>query len=147
MKYFQLCQEIWQQWVPQRGQSQVLQGELLRQIEKLRYEGTKNQNANWCGDHRYFCDFLRDTLCQDEALSPQRREAVDAALVRLRSCGEVARRYHLGEISDQELEEDYNGELAYPDSDLYDLVCDAVAKFYQAHPDPIPYQPLPDIRH
>ncbi len=60
--------------------------------------------------------------------------------MRLRSSGEVACRYYQGDISDEELAEDYNGELAYQDDDLYDLVCDAIALFYQANPNPIPYE-------
>ena len=33
MEEEQICREIWTRWVPKRGQSTVLQGELLRQIE------------------------------------------------------------------------------------------------------------------
>ena len=60
--------------------------------------------------------------------------------MRLRSSGEVACRYYQGDISDEELAEDYNGELAYQADDLYDLVCDAIALFYQANPNSIPYE-------
>ena len=66
--------------------------------------------------------------------------------MRLRSCGEVAFRYYKGDISDQELAEDYNGELAYQNNDLYDLVCDAIALFYRANPNPIPYERRRDGR-
>ena len=66
--------------------------------------------------------------------------------MRLRSCGEVAFRYYKGDISDQELTEDYNGELAYQNNDLYDLVCDAIALFYRANPNPIPYERRRDGR-
>ena len=47
---------------------------------------------------------------------------------------------------DQELAEDYNGELAYQNNDLYDLVCDAIALFYRANPNPIPYERRRDGR-
>ena len=50
------------------------------------------------------------------------------------------------QISDQELAEDYNGELAYQNNDLYDLVCDAIALFYRANPNPIPYERRRDGR-
>ena len=140
MEYFNVCKEIWNRWVPQRGVSQVLQGELLRQIEKLRYEAQNNENRNWDEDYLGYCDFLREHLRQAECLTPKEREGVNSALVRLRSSGEVAYRYYQGEITQEELEEDYNGELAYRDDDLYDRVCDAIAIFYQANPDPIPYQ-------
>ena len=140
MEYFNVCKEIWSRWVPQRGQSQVLQGELLRQIERLRYEAQTNENRNWNDDFLYYCDFLRANLREADCLTPEEREGVNAALVRLRSCGEVAYRYYRGEITREELEEDYNGELAYTDNDLYDRVCDAIALFYQANPEAIPYE-------
>ena len=140
MEYFHVCKEIWNRWVPQRGQSQVLQGELLRQIERLPYEAQSNENRNWNDDLLYYCDFLRSTLREADCLTPEEQEAVNAALVRLRSCGEVAYRYYQGEISDEELAEDYNGELAYQNNDLYDRVCDAIALFYRANPNPIPYE-------
>ena len=139
MEHFKVCKEIWNRWVPQRGPSQVLQGELLRQIERLRHEAQANENRNWSDDLLYYCDFLRSTLRQAQCLTQEERDAVNAALVRLRSCGEVASRYYRGEISRAELEEDYNGEVAYQADDLYDLVCDAIAVFYQANPDPVPY--------
>ena len=118
----------------------MLQGELLRQIERLRYEAQHNENRNWNDDLLYYCDFLRSTLREADCLTPEEREEVNAALVRLRSSGEVACRYYQGDISDEELAEDYNGELAYQDDDLYDLVCDAIALFYRANPNPIPYE-------
>ena len=35
MECFDVRKEIWNRWVPKRGQSQVLQGELLRQIPEV----------------------------------------------------------------------------------------------------------------
>ena len=147
MEYFDVCKEIWNRWVPKRGQSQVLQGELLRQIERLRYEAQTNPTRNWNDDYLYYCDFLRSNLRNADCLSPEEQEGVNSALVRLRSCGEVAYRYYQGEISDEELELDYNGELAYLDNDLYDRVCDAIALFYRANPNPIPYERRRGGRH
>ena len=146
MEYGNVCKEIWNRWVPQRGHAQVLQGELLRQIERLRYEAQHNENRSWNDDLLYYCDFLRSTLREADCLTPEARDRVNAALVRLRSCGEVAFRYYKGDISDQELAEDYNGELAYQNNDLYDLVCDAIALFYRANPNPIPYERRRDGR-
>ena len=54
MEEEQICREIWTRWVPKRGQSTVLQGELLRQIERLRHEAQANGNRNWCRDHAFF---------------------------------------------------------------------------------------------
>ena len=54
MEYFNVCKEIWNRWVPQRGYAQVLQGELLRQIERLRYEAQHNENRSWNDDLLYY---------------------------------------------------------------------------------------------
>ena len=43
-QYFEECKYIWQNYVPKNGVSYVLQGELLRLIEKLRYEAQENGN-------------------------------------------------------------------------------------------------------
>ena len=96
MEEEQLCREIWTRWVPKRGQSSVLQGELLRQIERLRHEAQANGNRNWCRDHAFFCAFLDHTLLDSGVLSPEEGERLHGVLVRLRSCGEVAHRYHRG---------------------------------------------------
>lgn len=48
-KYFDECKYIWANYVPKSGQAQNLQGELLREIEKLRCEAQDNGNMNWDG--------------------------------------------------------------------------------------------------
>lgn len=80
-------------------------------------------------------------------LSPEEGERLHGVLVRLRSCGEVAHRYHRGELTDHELEEDYHGETACVDDAPYNLVARGRYPLLPAHPDPIPYQPRPDVRH
>lgn len=80
-------------------------------------------------------------------LSPEEGKQLHGVLVHLRSCGEVAHRYHRGELTDRELEEDYHGETACTDDAPYDLVRGAVVRFCQANPAPIPYQPRPDVGH
>ena len=71
MEYFNVCKEIWNRWVPQRGHAQVLQGELLRQIERLRYEAQHNENRNWNDDFLYYCDFSAPP-CGRRTASPRR---------------------------------------------------------------------------
>ena len=83
MEYFNVCKEIWNRWVPQRGHAQVLQGELLRQIERLRYEAQHNENRNWNDDFLYYCDFLRSTLREADCLTPEEREAEQARYLAL----------------------------------------------------------------
>lgn len=47
MKYFEEAKEIWQKFVPESGQAETVQGELLRAVEKLRDEAIRNGNGNW----------------------------------------------------------------------------------------------------
>ncbi|MFR4561745.1 MAG: hypothetical protein ACLT5P_11395 [Flavonifractor plautii] len=94
----------------------------LRQIERLRHEAQANGNRNWCRDHAFFCAFLDHTLLDSGVLSPEEGERLHGVLVHLRSCGEVAHRYHRGELTERELEEDYHGETACTDDAPYDLV-------------------------
>ena len=42
-EYFETCKFIWKNYVPKSGQSTVLQGELLRELEKLRLEAQDNE--------------------------------------------------------------------------------------------------------
>ncbi len=145
MKYFEEAKYIWKNFVPKSGQADNLQGELLRQLEKLRYEAQDNGNINWDSSFEYFCDFLGDTLCTSEVLSKEEKDAVSSALLKIKSAGQVTLLYNNGEISDDELEEQYNCELAYTEDDLYDVVVDAIAVFYLNHKQPIPYEKNPNI--
>ena len=61
-QYFDECKYIWKNYVPQAGQADNLQGELLREIEKIRCEAQDNGNINWDDDYSYFCDFISGKL-------------------------------------------------------------------------------------
>lgn len=145
MKYFEEAKYIWKNLVPKNGQANNLQGELLRQLEKLRYEGQNNGNINWDSNFEYFCDFLNLTLCNSEALSDEDKLSVSNALLKIKTFGQIAFSYNNGKISDEEMEEKYNFQLAYTDDDLYDVVVDAIAVFYLSYKKPIPYEANPDI--
>ena len=45
-QYFDECKYIWKNYVQQAGQAHNLQGELLREIEKIRCEAQDNGNIN-----------------------------------------------------------------------------------------------------
>lgn len=64
MRYLEECKYIWKNLVPKEGQADNLQGELLRQVEKLRYEAQNNGNINWDSDFEFFCEFLKLSLLQ-----------------------------------------------------------------------------------
>lgn len=145
MKYFNEAKFIWTNLVPKNGQADNLQGELLRQIEKLRYEAQDNGNVNWDQDFEFFSDFISDTLSNSGVLDSSIKEDVKSALTRIKTAGKVAQLFNEGKLSEDELEKDYNFELAYVEDDLYDIVVDAIALFYMNNPEPISYTANPRI--
>ncbi|MDT2046528.1 hypothetical protein [Priestia flexa] len=74
MKYFEEAKQIWLNYVPKNGQSEVVEGELIRGIEKLRWEAQSNGNANWDEGFEMLASYVLDVLYDDgvfelEALS------------------------------------------------------------------------------
>jgi len=147
MKYAEECKYIWKNFVPEVGQADTLQGELLRQVEKLRYEAQNNGNINWDSNFEYFCEFLEAALCNGKLLSHEEEVTLSKALYRLKSAGQIADKFNNGELTDEELDDEFEQRdgLAYVDDDLYDLICEAIGLFYVKHPDPIAYKHNPNI--
>lgn len=135
-QYMEECKFIWKNYVPKNGQAHVLQGELLRQIEKLRCEAQDNGNINWDDDYEFFCDFLRDTLSKQTFLSHSDKSRVVLAIDYLKTCGNYARDYREGKICDEKLNVD---KLAYIGDNLYDIVADTIGLLQNKYDKPIPY--------
>lgn len=136
-RYFEECKFIWKNYVPESGQSDVLQGELLRQTEKLRCEAQDNGNINWDEDFVFFCGFLKETLCSQDIFSEEEKEKLALILDHFKACGNYAMRWNSGEIPDDEL--DVN-RIAYTQDNLYDMIADAIGQLYSNDPSPIPYE-------
>jgi len=146
VKYKEECKHIWKNLIPKAGQADNLQGELLRQIEKLRYEAQNNGNINWDSDFEYFCDFLNASLCEGGFLSADEKKDVAGALSKIKAFGQFMCRFNNGDVSDDEFDARNRGEFVnIMEDDLYDAVCDAVGMFYSKNKTPIPYKPNPDI--
>ena len=149
-KYFEECQYIWKTYVPKSGQSTVLQGELLRQIEKLRHEAQNNGNLNWDEDFKYFCHFVKDTLVKQDFLSQEQKEKIVVIMDYIESCGDYAVKFWDEEITDEEFEKITGmkfdiDRVAYVDDNLYDMVADAIGLMQKCHPEPITFTPNPEI--
>lgn len=134
--HFETCKRIWKELVPKSGQADSLQGELLRQAEKLRNEAVDNGNINWDDNFEWFCDFISETLQKSNLFEEKQMETIAGALDYIKKCGMYAYRYNTGEMSD-----DANPMLfAYTDDDLYDYIEDAIAIFAEANPQMITYE-------
>ena len=139
LHYFKECKFIWKNYVPKSGESDVLQGELLRQLEKLRYEAQNNGNVNWNEDEdfAFFCDFLKETLCSQDIFSEEEKKKLVLILDYFKECGNYSMKWYSGQIQDNEV--DMN-RIAYTKDNLYNIVADAIGRFYSKNPSPIPYE-------
>lgn len=141
-RYFRKCRYIWKKYVPANGQSEVLQGEMLRCLEKLRYEAQNNGNINWDEDFEYFCDFLADELCRSNLFSDDETRKITAILKYFKSCGKYAEHFY-DKMDDNELVN--VDRIAYTDDNLYDIVADAIGYFQAKNSKPIPFIKNNDI--
>lgn len=120
---------IWHNLVPRQGQAETLQGELLRAVERLRWEAQTNGNVNWDDGFLRFLDFLGMHLATEPEFPDERKRAVQADLERLRAFTGAG----------QETEAGFRAGLPYVDDDLYDRLADAVVAFARLHPVLIPH--------
>ena len=105
---------IWRELVPKSGQSDSVQGELLRAVEKLCWEAQNNGNGNWDSGFERLLDFLDRELGNCDALPAPTRSSFLHDTARLR-----------------------NFEPAYLEDDLYDRLTDSVVEFSRLYPNPI----------
>lgn len=142
-KYFAECKYIWKSYVPKSGQAKNLQGELLREIEKLRIEAQDNGNINWDDDYSYFCDFISNTLSGQAIFSGEEKEEIAVIMAYIKECGMYAREFNSGKISKQDVNTE---KIAYTDDNLYDIICDKIGRLQKENPEPMPYEKNAAVR-
>jgi hypothetical protein len=81
--YLEEERNIWRQFVPPSGQSDTVQGELLRAVEKLRDEAIRNGNCNWDQGFRILLSYLNRHLSDKAVFSADRIERTKDILKRL----------------------------------------------------------------
>ena len=128
-KYLEECKFIWRNYVPEMGMSGVVQGELLRELEKIRTEAQENQNINWDKDFEYFCKFIVDTLCAEDFYSEEDKNIIKLIMEYFSICGNYAQKWHDGTLQISELDVELMG---YTKDSLYDIIADYIA-IYQNH--------------
>jgi len=84
MDYFNEANKIWKSDVPDSGQSNTVQGELLRAVEKLRYEAQNNGNGNWDIGFEIFIDYLGAKLIDYRVFSVEQVNKINHVLARLK---------------------------------------------------------------
>src|SRR5262249_36436393 len=106
----EIARWIWHNLVPKSGQAAFLQGELVRAVEKLRWEAQENGNIKWGSGFELLIDLLTDHLLGEVRLSREEKAAIASDLERLRNFLPV-----------HELKADADAkDLPYVEDDLYD---------------------------
>lgn len=127
--YDPIIDSLWKQYVPEKGESTVLQGELARCIMRLQGEYWRNAMGNMGnGNYEAMVDLIKKTISSDKSFSKLVRKvvAVDAAIVKGADYSRI-RDYSLLAASDVEIS-------------LYRLQ-NVVAAWCKNHPEPIPFNP------
>ena len=112
---FAVAKWMWQNLVPPAGQAKSVQGELLRAVEKLRWEAQTNGNGNWDKCFRAFVRYVQKTLCGDSGLSAKAKKCIREDLAVLG-----------------------HPERPYLDDDFYDHLTEHIVEFCRLHPQIIP---------
>lgn len=128
-RYDQEYADLWRQFVPQSGQADTVQGELLRAIGRLASEFYRNGNLNWDEGFRAFADFLQWQLRDVSSFDEGAICAMEEDLAEIRRYGEDE-----VELSIEECE------------DAFDRVTDRVVEWCRAHPEPVPRPFDPTLR-
>lgn len=122
-QYFAKSKLIWQYYVPKSGQSEFVQGELLRAVEKLRDEAHRNGNINFnekC--HEILIGFLREKLSDRKIFDEKTIEIINADLNRL------------------SLEEQ-----PYTWDDIFDRICNRIVDWNMYYGNEIEHQNNPEL--
>ena len=117
MKYFEEAKKIWKAYVPANGQADTVQGELLRSVERLRWEAQNNGNMNWDDDFEILANFVKDTLVSESAFTVADKKEITENIKRIL---------------------DY--EYPYVEDDIYDQLIDGIVEWSKLHPDPVPHK-------
>ena len=136
-KYFNECKYIWKNYVPEYGQAKCLQGELLREIEKIRCEAQDNGNINWDEDYSCFCDFISKALSEQEVFPETEKEEIILIMSYIKECGEYARKFNSGAVSERDVDIE---KIAYVKDNLYDIICDKIGKLQRSYHKPLYYE-------
>ena len=119
---------IWTNLVPKSGQADSVQGEILRAIERLRWEAQENGNINWDDRFEMFINFLHNTLGNEEGFSKETRASIAVDLERLKNFIPPDKLESRSQASD----------LPYVEDNLYDRIVNHLISYCRQHPQVIP---------
>ncbi|MFP7732066.1 hypothetical protein ACLHDF_01320 [Priestia aryabhattai] len=123
MKYFEEARELWLKYVPRNGQSDVVEGEAIRAIEKLRCEAQGNGNANWDKGFEMLVLYMLEVLNDPAVFSPDVLAEIKADVHTLLT----------------------SAEDPYLEDDVYDRLTDRVIEWHMAKGGPIKREKNPHL--
>jgi hypothetical protein len=121
-EYREIGRFIWESYVPKSGQSDTVQGELLRANEKLRDECQRNGNANWDAGHEILANYILTTLTESPDVSGEAK---------------IGLKRDVGRILDHE--------HPYTEDDLFDRIERKICDWYSLNREPISRTHNPDL--
>lgn len=144
---FETARWIWKHLVPKSGQATTVQGELLRAVEKLRWEAQSNGNINWDDRFVMLVEYLASTLLSEPAFTVAEKVQLKEDMDRLLAFelpDVVGDRYDQITESKEELVRLLADKLPYVDDDLYDRITESVVAYCRLHPAVIPREMDPE---
>jgi hypothetical protein len=113
-------EELWDRLVPDSGQAETVQGELVRVIRRLDSECERNGNGNWDRGFRMFTDFLYWHLRDPAVFDPPAIAQIERDINQVRAMGNRTEPLEYAE-----------GE------DAFDRIADRVVEWCLYYPEPI----------
>ncbi|BBA36213.1 uncharacterized protein sS8_4283 [Methylocaldum marinum] len=117
---------LWEKLVPQRGQADTVQGELLRCIGKITDEAYRNGNENWDESFELMTRFIGQALDDPIAFADHERVKIRGAVERI-------------------LMNPGSPDLSGPGSSYYYLA-EQATKWCHHHPEPVPRKLNPKLQ-
>lgn len=119
--------------MPKDGQSLIVEGEMIRAIEKLRLEAQNNGNINWDNGFIKFCELLLENLLDRKVfnitLLNSNKEDINRILISSD---------YFNNLSDNETID--MSKMPYLEDNLYDRLSDSVVIWSNYHGKSIPRQ-------
>lgn len=121
---------IWKTLVPKSGQAPFVQAEILRAIEKLRWEAQNNGNINWDDRFEMLVNYVEGKLGSQPCFDVATKELIRDDLNRLRG---------FTPVNDAEDAADLAAHGPYVNDDLYDRLTEQLIVYCRNHPQLIPH--------
>ena len=126
----EIARWIWKTLVPKSGQAPFVQAEILRAIEKLRWEAQGNGNINWDDRFEMLVDYIEQRLTSEACFSDAAKASIHEDLSRLRGFRPV------NETTDAS---DLEAHGPYINDDLYDRLTEHLIVYCRNYPQLIPH--------